>query len=215
MPGGPTAPGSFDPGALFSGVGLGGAANRVFSLSQMGPTEQQTQLLNQIMDEQLQRAQTAQTEQARTLSGLLGSGAGARGIAGSTIDRGQRVNLGSQLLRNFGDLTSQFAQQNAAQQLAIPQQNAALGAQLLGMRQQDILHGRGLAAQAGMAREQARSQGGLGGLLGGAVGSFLGPVGTALGSSLGSSLFDGGGRQASPMQAFAMNRAPSFLGRII
>jgi len=194
-----------------TGPGLGGlqpgsGEEAAFNLINSGPTDQQSALLQQIVDQRFQSGANALQRQGERLSAMLSGSAASRGLAKSSIGLGQQGLLGQSLLEQLQNLRGGLESQAAQQAFNIPFQNVAAASGLLNTQ---LNSRRSLQRLHEERRQFDQGQGGgfgFGDIAGAAFGAVAGPVAGAAAQGV-TNLFGGGGgsRRAAP----GTNIAPS------
>lgn len=192
-----------NPNGTMSQQGLVQALQQLFQ----GPSQQQTDLVNQMIQAQFQPAAQQLQQQAQRLSGTLSGSAAARGLGQSSIGLGQQGLLGQNLMQQLGALQSGLSAQGLQQLLQMPMQQSGLLANLYGgLRGARLSHDADVTAARIRADAQRGGGGGLGQLAGMAAGSVFGPVGTAAGGYLAGQLFGGGQQAPTGLPDYAIMR---------
>lgn len=181
-----------------TGPGLGGlqpgsGEEAAFSLINQGPTDQQSALLQQIVDQRFQSGANALQRQGERLSSMLSGSAASRGLAKSSIGLGQQGLLGQSLLEQLQNLRGGLESQAAAQAFEIPYRNVAAATNLLNSQTTSRRSYQQLQEE---RRQFDASQGGggLGAIAGAVAGSIIPGVGTALGGLAGGAIENAFGR---------------------
>ena len=174
--------------------------DKVLEQLNSGPTDEQSALLQEIVDKRFASGASAIQRHSERLSTMLSGSAAARGLGKSSVGLGRQALLGESVIEQLAGLRGNLEAGAAQQAFNIPFQNAQVH---LAAQQGVTQNNQFVQSQYQNQQQFDASQSGgfdLSSVVGAGFGAVAGPVGAYVGKQI-----TGGGRQAAP----GTNIAPS------